>query len=96
MNDRGAIVTLDLLDGRIADIVPLIPGTAQLAIGPGGQDEDGGYNLIYVYETPLEAFSALVLWIDSGLEGEPDGWFRDPITGRRRPQGDPTQEFIRM
>lgn len=27
--------------------------------------------------------------------GEPQGWFRNQTTGRRRPGGDPAQEFIR-
>lgn len=26
--------------------------------------------------------------------GEPEGWFRNPKTGRRRPDGDKEQEYI--
>jgi hypothetical protein len=25
---------------------------------------------------------------------EPTGWFREPATGRRRPNGDPDKEYI--
>jgi hypothetical protein len=26
--------------------------------------------------------------------GEPAGWFREPATGRRRPDGDPAREYV--
>ena len=28
-------------------------------------------------------------------ESEPSGWHRHPATGRRRPDGDPTKEYVR-
>jgi hypothetical protein len=28
-------------------------------------------------------------------EGDPEGWYRHPASGRRRPEGDPTKEFVR-
>jgi hypothetical protein len=27
-------------------------------------------------------------------EGEPEGWVRHPVSGRRRPGGDPGQEYV--
>jgi hypothetical protein len=35
--------------------------------------------------------TALIEWDG---EGEPSGWFRNPQTGRRRPDGDPEKEYI--
>ena len=34
---------------------------------------------------------ALAAWDGAG---EPNGWFRQPGTGRRRPDGDPTREYV--
>ena len=31
---------------------------------------------------------------DPLTQAEPDGWFRQPQTGRRRSDGDPTKEYI--
>jgi hypothetical protein len=28
-------------------------------------------------------------------KGEPEGWYRHPQSGRRRPDGDPAKEFVR-
>jgi hypothetical protein len=39
------------------------------------------------------AVAALEAW-DPALELEPCGWFRHPKSGRRRPDGDPEQEYI--
>jgi hypothetical protein len=34
-------------------------------------------------------------WIENyAFMDEPVGWFRDPLTGRRRPDGDPDKEYI--
>lgn len=39
----------------------------------------------------LSAVSALATF-EIGVE--PTGWYRSPTTGRRRPGGDPAQEYI--
>jgi len=41
------------------------------------------------------AVAAIQHWIEHFDEmEEPTGWFRDPRTGRRRPDGDPDKEYI--
>jgi len=39
------------------------------------------------------AVAAAQAW-DIALQPEPDGWMRHPISGRRRPGGDATQEYV--
>lgn len=31
----------------------------------------------------------------SYVDGEPQGWFRHPVSGRRRPNGDASKEYVR-
>ena len=40
----------------------------------------------------ISTSTALAAWNGSG---EPDGWFRNPTDGRRRPDGDPAREYVR-
>ncbi len=40
------------------------------------------------------AVAAPAKW-DPVTQSDPEGWFRNPPTGRRRPDGDPAKEFIR-
>ncbi len=47
----------------------------------------------WCYEHFQDALAALVMW-DPMEDREPDGWHRHPRTGRRRPGGDATQEYI--
>jgi hypothetical protein len=37
---------------------------------------------------------ALQEWVQRGGKGEPEGWHRDPLTGRRRPDGDKSREYV--
>ena len=39
----------------------------------------------------MAAVVALALWDGTG---EPEGWMRHPTSGRRRPDGDKTKEYI--
>lgn len=42
-----------------------------------------------------KARSSLEEWIsERRCEGEPQGWHRHPATGRRRPDGDESKEYI--
>jgi len=47
---------------------------------------------VWQYQSRDAALVALAAWDG---EGEPEGWYRHPATGRRRPGGDPAQEFVR-
>jgi hypothetical protein len=50
-----------------------------------------GYGDRWCYHSYAAAKAALDAWDG---EGEPQGWHRHPDTGRRRPGGDATQEYV--
>lgn len=52
----------------------------------------GFYDSTWEYLDFDHAFTAYMTW--DGDE-EPEGWYRHPMSGRRRPEGDPTKEFQR-
>jgi|SRR5579863_2807663 len=77
-----------LPDGREATVTKMMY-TARLNIGlPGEQYYDDGW----CYETVPAAVAAMNAW-DPEKDEEPTGWHRHPTSGRRRPGGDPTQEY---
>lgn len=45
----------------------------------------------WCYHSYEDAKAALDAWDG---EGEPNGWHRHPTTGRRRPDGEPSKEYI--
>jgi hypothetical protein len=47
----------------------------------------------WCYETMDQAVLALAAWLASGGEGEPQGWHRDPMSGRRRWGGEARLEY---
>ena len=53
-----------------------------------------GHGDRWCYKTADEACAALQEWTGRGGEGEPQGWFRHPVSGRRRPNGDASFEHI--
>jgi hypothetical protein len=53
-----------------------------------------GYDRRYCYATFDLATDALAEWATREFDGDPIYWHRDPITGRRRPDGDPKKEYI--
>ena len=49
----------------------------------------------WCYSNRQEATEALLIWISSNPRPlEPEGWHRHHRTGRRRPDGDATKEYI--
>jgi hypothetical protein len=50
-----------------------------------------GYDDRYCYHFFSEACQALKEWDG---EGDPEGWHRNPPTGRRRPDGDASKEYV--
>lgn len=48
----------------------------------------------WCYKSFDEALAALSKW-DVYKQIEPEGWFRNPCDGRRRPEGDKSKEYIR-
>lgn len=54
-----------------------------------------GYEDFWCYESEIAAALAMFRW-DPRVSPEPTGWMRHPRSGRRRPNGDATQEYIAM
>jgi hypothetical protein len=53
-----------------------------------------GYEDNYCYATCDKAMVGLQEW--TGIGDPPGGWHRHTRTGRRRPDGDPLQEYINL
>lgn len=52
-----------------------------------------GFECCYCYETFAEAVDVL-LTFDPAVDEEPQGWFKDPMNNRIRPNGDASKETI--
>jgi len=77
-------------DGRGVWLLPMFAGNLRLAIGdPGSLWYDDGW--CYQADRTDAAWTAALGWDG---EGEPEGWYRHPDTGRRRPGGDPAKEHV--
>jgi hypothetical protein len=75
-------------DGRAVYLLPMFGGNLRLAIGAHGASWfDDGW--CYQAEQNDLAWKAALGWDG---EGEPEGWYRHPDTGRRRPGGDASKE----
>lgn len=92
--DRAALardgVTARFLtdDGRVLEVYALTFGRARLGIGPG---VNRGYDDEWRYDSLAAAVVAIVTW-DPDRDPEPAGWLRHPVSGRYRPDGDPSRE----
>lgn len=86
--DMGYITGQDHGDFIVA-VGEMTYGKGRIIIG-----NDMGVDNAWCYKTLGEALLAYVEW-EPTEDNEPDGWFRNPITGRRRPDNDPDQEYIR-
>ena len=53
----------------------------------------GEYDDRWCYKSLPDAIKAAVEW-DPAVEPEPEGWHRHPLTGRRRPDGNKSKEYI--
>jgi hypothetical protein len=55
-------------------------------------DVETGYDKRWCYDADVtNVEKALAAWNGNG---DPEGWHRDPNTGRRRPNGDATKQYI--
>lgn len=78
-----------LPDGRIVALLSWGGSGYQLSIGTFGLGWDDTW--IYLAEMGAAAWRASLGWDG---EGEPEGWYRHPASGRRRDGGDPHKEYI--
>jgi hypothetical protein len=76
-------------DGRRIAVLPLMY-TAAVIIGPV-HNPLNAYDDRWCYHSVSAAWEAAMRWDGTG---EPYGWHRHPDTGRRRPGGDETQEYV--
>lgn len=86
---EGSLAVRELEDGRMLVVYPLVMGTVRLCIGP---PNIGTYDDAWCYQTPAEGLIAMAQWDGEG--DPPVGWFRHIGSGRRRPGGDPDQEYV--
>jgi hypothetical protein len=79
-----------IADGRVVHAMPWRMGGVQVSVGNG----DGFYSDTWVYDCEQhdDGWRAAVGWDG---KGEPEGWCRHVQSGRRRPGGDPSKEFVR-
>lgn len=83
------LYTRELGDGRRLFLLRWRAHGLQLSVGPG----DGFFDDTWIYdiEQLAEGWRAALGWDG---QGEPEGWYRHPQSGRRRPDGDPAREFV--
>lgn len=92
LTERGALLTRVLEDGRAIDLWPQLFNW-KLTIS--ASLEDGGWIDAWEYPTLASAVQAYAEWTPL-TEPEPSGWYRNPPTGRRRPDGDPAKEYVQL
>lgn len=71
--------------------VAVVPFLFTYGVVWGWLDELRYFEDRWCYHDLTAAVAAATVW---NGEQEPDGWHRHPLTGRRRPGGDKTQEYI--
>lgn len=59
----------------------------------GTVGDESGYFDRWCYPDRERASEAFLAWQSSG-ESEPSGWHRHPPSGRRRPDGDASREYV--
>lgn len=87
MTDDGILARRLLPNGKEACVVPQL-FNALLTIGKPG---DGGYEEAYTFQDTEIAMVHFRYW---NMDDEPSGWIRHIPSNRRRPNGDPKQEYI--
>ena len=83
----------DFGDGTYIAVRPFIFTSAIVRGVIGDYDEISDR---WCYHSTIEAVLAAQNWLSDRSLPEPEGWHRHPMTGRRRPDGDPSQEYVRF
>lgn len=84
---EGYVAGRAITGGRWFVVYPLFFGCGRLLLCTEGDVID-----LWDYDSVEEAIAAMDA---SSGEGEPDGWMRHPVTGRRRPGGNRDKEYVR-
>jgi hypothetical protein len=91
LRDDGYTHIVPVDDARYACVADFIYTHAIIV---GAWKDRGGYDDRWCYESRNQAKAALVNWGLAKFEGEPQGWHRHPRSGRRRPGGDVSREYV--
>ena len=83
-----------IVGSRYAVIQPMTFGKFRLKLGPVARLNRRDYwdDVEYCYDSLMGAVVSMEVW--DGVT-EPAGWFRCPTDARRRPDGDPSREYVR-
>lgn len=77
----------ELPDGRVLHLEKM-PHFFRLSVGPR---EWPVFDSVYDFEADETAWRAILEWDGTG---DPEGWFRHPHSGRYRPGGSRSQEYV--
>lgn len=89
IDEMGYAFTRQLEDGTWLAVQPMTFGKGRLFF-----DLDPiGFGCCYCYKTIPEAVAAMMAF-DPTKEEEPQGWYKDPMNNRIRPDGDRSKETI--
>lgn len=89
--DPGAVLAVRIFDDGTYAAVKRLLFHYTLIYGIIG--DAFGYENRWCYQTLAGAEAALRAW-QYPSQAEPEGWHRNPRTGRRRPEGDAAREYI--
>jgi len=78
-----------LEDGRVVRLHKMFGVNTRLSLA--SDEEDICYSQLYCYHDTAKAMEQALVW---NGEGDPEGWYRHINTGRRRPDGDLSKEYI--
>lgn len=78
------------VEGGVIEVMPLMY-TSGLTIRT--KNDIWGYYDRWCYQDVPSAVAAAVEW-DPSTQAEPVGWHRHPSSGRRRPNGNPEEEYV--
>jgi hypothetical protein len=79
-------------DGNWVAIREMLFSTADIIRGEIG--DMIGHSEEWRYADTWGAVVALTLWKEIGFESEPEAWIRHVPSGRRRPNGDISREYV--
>lgn len=88
----GMIASRLFADGTLIGIEPQLH-TNRICIAYKGT-EPRCWDDIWCYEKDIDVIAVIREWKYPEV-AEPEGWHRNPTTGRRRPNGDASEEYIR-
>lgn len=91
LSKMGYTASRKLPDGTILAVGPMLGNNGRLFI----DIHPNGYEDCYCYDS-LEAAHSSMMNYNPQTDKEPEGWKRHPFTGRRRPSGDASKEYIAM